>query len=54
MVRKRRDLEEDIDGREKRDKEDGKPGNELHGRKRALGWEAQSAEHEVSNDKNYG
>src|SRR5271170_636253 len=50
MVRKRGDFQEDVDGREKRNKKDGKPGNELDGGKRAGGRELQSAQHQVSDD----
>src|SRR5271163_45412 len=54
MVRKGRDFQEDIDRREKRNEEDGKPGNELHGRKRAWGRKAERAKHEVSDDIHHG
>src|SRR5580692_2344517 len=50
MVRKRRDLQQDIDGGEKRNKKDGKPGNQLDGGKRARGRELESAQHQVSDD----
>src|ERR1700691_3878791 len=50
MVRERRNFQEDVDRREKRNKEDRKPANQLHGRKRARGWEAQGAKHEISDD----
>src|SRR3984885_1289097 len=48
MVRKGRDFQQDVDRREKRNKEDGKPADELGGGQRASGREAEGAEDEVS------
>src|SRR5271170_7164135 len=50
MVGKRGDFQQDIDGREKRNKEDRKPGNQLDGGKRTGGRELESAQHEISDD----
>ena len=54
VVGERRDLEQGIDRSQKRNEEDRKPGNELDGGKSARGWEAQSAEHQISDDEDDG
>src|SRR6202050_544156 len=54
VIGERWDFQEDIDRSEKRNEEDGKPGNELRGRKRARRGKAESAKHEVSDDIHHG
>src|ERR1700722_7678278 len=54
MVRKGWNFQQDIDRREKRNEEDGKPGNELDGRERASRREAKRAQHEISYDIHHG
>ena len=54
VVGKGGDFQEDVDRREKRNEEDGKPGDELDGRKRAGGREIERAENEISDDKHDG
>src|SRR5271156_6312658 len=50
MVRKGRDFQQDVDRREKRNKEDGKPADELGGGECARGRETEGAQNQVSDD----
>src|SRR5208283_5190728 len=47
------DFQKDVNGGQEGDEEDRKPGNELHGRERARGRQAERSEHEICDDEHH-